>query len=186
MRIIDNFLSEQQLNDLKLSIQQDIETHGGQFEKCELTDEVDHHETTECGLYHLNHSARHLFFKLLIEKGILNSKCLAEHDHTLRYHQMRYPYNSTWHKDRLSNWNDDDVDYFGISYFMHEEWNYTDGGLYIFKNTQDSNVGKYVEPIPNRIIINDKDLWHAVTQITNKEITRLSLQLFIHTKYLNL
>jgi Rps23 Pro-64 3,4-dihydroxylase Tpa1-like proline 4-hydroxylase len=186
MRIIDNFLSEQQLNDLKLSIQQDIETHGGQFERYE--DEQDHHQTDNCNLYYLNHKTKKLYFELMVEKGLFLSTVLNkdEFDFTLRYHEMRSPYNSTWHRDRTVDWNGNDIDYIGVSYFVHDKWCFEDGGLFLFKQDTESDTGTYVEPISNRIIINDEDLYHSVTQITNPDVRRQSLQLFIHTKYLNL
>ena len=50
----------------------------------------------------------------------------------------------------------------------------------VYHDTQ----GKFIEPIGNRIIINSKDLNHAVTAITNPNVIRYSLQMFINHKYL--
>jgi hypothetical protein len=183
MIIKDNFFTEAQMEQLKQLIHQDIQQHGGKFERYE--DEQDHHQTDDCALYYLNHETKNLYFKLMVEKGIFTPQVLEpnEFDHTLRYHEMKYPYVSTWHKDRMSDWHSDEIDYVGISYFLNDTWNYADGGLFLYKQ-DNADQGQYVEPIGNRIIINDEDLYHAVTQITNPTVKRASLQLFIHTKYL--
>jgi hypothetical protein len=184
MIIIDDLFNKQQIDELRASINKDIQTHGGKFGKYEFNEEVDHHETQESGLFHLQHDTRDLYLRFLVDKKIFSDECLSGYDHTLRYHEMKSPYYSTWHKDRLADWDGDEVDYIGVSYFMNDEWNYEDGGLFLYKKNKESSVGNYVIPIGNRIIINDEDLYHAVTQITNPEIIRISLQLFIHKKYL--
>lgn len=184
MIIKDDFFSRQQIDELRASINEDIETHGGEFGNEELDGEKDHHQTESCGLFHLRHETRDLYLKFLIEKKIFHKKCLEEYDLTLRYHQLRYPYHSTWHKDRLADWDGDEVDYIGVSYFLNNDWNYTKGGMYLYKEHKESTQGYYIEPIGNRIIINDDDLYHAVTTITDQSAIRYSLQMFIHKKYL--
>ena len=184
MIIKDNFFSRAQLDQLKQLVSADIKQHGGRFERYE--DEQDHHQTDDCALYYLNHATKQLYFGMMVEKGIFKPQVLDqnEFDHTLRYHEMKYPYLSTWHKDRMTDWHSAEIDYVGISYFLNDTWDYRDGGLFLYKQEDHSSIGQYVEPIGNRIIINNEDLYHAVTQITNPTVNRTSLQLFIHTKYL--
>jgi hypothetical protein len=182
MIIIDNLFTTKQINELKSLIQNDITKYDKKFKKYD--DEVDHHDYDDCGLYHLQTEITQLYLQFLIEKNIFDKKCLEENDLTLRYHNMVYPYHSTFHRDRLTDWKSDEIDYIGVTYFMNKEWDYKDGGLFLFKENEESNTGQYVEPIGNRIVINDDDLYHAVTKINNKEVTRTSLQMFINKKYL--
>ena len=105
--------------------------------------------------------------------------------HTLRYHEMKYPYVSTWHKDRFLDWDKDEIDYVGVTFFLNETWNFQDGGLFLFKQ-DNADRGEYVEPIGNRIVINNEDLYHAVTKIVTPDVKRRSLQSFMHVKYLNI
>lgn len=182
MIIRDNCFDVQQIAALKSLIEKDIVQNNVKFEK--YTDETDHHEIHDCGLFHLQDETKNLYLRYLVDKNLFHKQCMEEHDHILRYHQMRYPYHSTWHKDRLSDWDSDEIDFIGVSYFLNDSWDPHDGGLFLFKESKQTSIGKYVEPIHNRIIINDEDLYHAVTRINNKTVTRTSLQMFIHKKYL--
>jgi len=183
MIIKDNFLNDEQLTKINQLIQNDITQHGGRFERYD--DETDHHETDDCNLFYLNHETKDFFFGLLVEQGYFTKELLTGHDHTLRYHEMKYPYVSTWHKDRFLPWDKQDIDYVGVTFFLNDTWNFQDGGLFLFKQ-DNADKGEYLEPIGNRIVINNEDLYHAVSKIVTPVVKRRSLQSFMHVKYLNI
>jgi hypothetical protein len=108
---------------------------------------------------------------------------MNDNDSMLRYHVNRAPYNARWHLDGLYA-KKDELDYIGITIFLNDVWQTNDGGLFVYKENKNDTQGKFVEPIGNRVIINSKDLDHAVTAITNQEVIRYSLQMFINHKYL--
>ena len=70
--------------------------------------------------------------------------------------------------------NKDEIDYVGVTFFLNETWNFQDGGLFLFKQ-DNADRGEYVEPIGNRIVINNEDLYHAVTKIVTPDVKRRSL-----------
>lgn len=183
MIIKDNFLTAEQLILVNQMIEKDIAEHNGRFERYD--DEVDHHETDDCNLFYLNKEIKDFFFGLLVEKGYFTEELLTGHDQTLRYHEMKYPYVSTWHKDRFLDWEKEEIDFMGVTFFLNETWDFKDGGLFLFRK-DDADRGEYVEPIGNRIIINNEDLYHAVTKIVTPDVKRRSLQAFMHVKYLNI
>jgi len=194
MIVIDNFFTQEQIDALHKAIFYEIETKGGKFDRYEidgegnapssLNDGGDHINLHKCDLYYIKGKAQRLYLSYLVEKKLFHEDCLDEKaELTIRYHRMKAPYMSKWHKDRVTNWESEEVDYMGVSYFLNEEWNFLDGGLYLYKESTDSSQGHYIEPVGNRIIINPKDHWHAVTRITNADVTRSSLQMFIKKDY---
>jgi hypothetical protein len=182
MIIIDNCFEYQQVTALRSLVEKDVAQYNNRLEKYD--DETDHHEFHNCGIFDLHRETRNHYLRYLVDKKLLHNQCVEGHDHMLRYHQMRYPYHSTWHKDRLTDWESDQIDYIGVTYFLDNDWNPLDGGLFLFKESKEASIGKYVEPIHNRIVINDQDLYHAVTRINKLNVTRTSLQMSIHKKYL--
>ena len=52
------------------------------------------------------------------------------------------------------------------------------------ENRWTSSLGEFVEPIANRLILNPQDFPHAITQITNKDVVRHSIQIFINKGYM--
>ena len=184
MIVKDNLLTVEEIQELKSAIDFETKTYSGKFDTYEFGEETGHHDLSNSSLYHLNNEARDLYLKFLIKNKLFDKTCLTELDLTLRYHAIKSPYSSTWHKDRLADWDGDEVDYIGVSYFLNNDWNYTKGGMFIYKEHKEATQGYYIEPIENRIIINDDDLYHAVTTITDQSAIRYSLQMFIHKKYL--
>lgn len=184
MIIRDNLLTLKEIEELKSAIDFEINTYDGKFDAYEFGKEVDHHGLGNSSLYHLKNEARDLYLKFLCNRQLFDEKCLTELDLTLRYHQIKSPYSSTWHKDRLADWDGDIIDYIGVSYFLNNKWDHTNGGMFLYKEHKESTQGYYIEPIGNRIVINDDDLYHAVTTITDQSVMRYSLQMFIHKKYL--
>jgi len=184
MIIKDNVFSEKQITALQKQIDKDIAKYGGGYEECEIREESDHHGTTESSMWHLENKARMMFLQYLVDAKLFSPNAMKQLQLGLRYHVMRHPYTSSWHKDRLADWDSDNIDYIGVSYYFNQDWNYLQGGLYIYKDNTDSTRGHYVEPIGNRLIINDDDLWHGVTTINDPSVVRSSLQMFIAKKYL--
>jgi hypothetical protein len=184
MIIRDNLLTLKEIEELKSAIDFEIKIYNRKFTECEFDSEEDHHGLKNSTLYYLENEARDLYLKFLIKNKFFDEKCLTELDLTLRYHGIKSPYSSTWHKDRLADWDGDIIDYIGVSYFLNNKWDHTNGGMFVYKEHKESTQGYYIEPTGNRIVINDDDLYHAVTTVTNQSVERKSLQMFIHKKYL--
>jgi len=183
MIIVDNFLTKQELTDLKASIAVEVEKYNREFQECDFREEYDHFGTENSNLYYMKNEAREMLLRCLIDRGYFSETVLTEMNCTLRYHALTKPYYSTWHKDRMANWNSDEIDYIGVTLFLNDVWDYNDGGIYIYKEGDNDTLGHYVEPIGNRLILNEEDLYHAVTQINNSEAIRYSLQMFINKRY---
>lgn len=184
MIVKDNFLTTKELDELKLTINFELKTYGRKFNENDFKNENDHFGTTNSNLYHLENEAKSLFLKFLVNNNFFDKKCLLGTNLTLRYHALTSPYISTWHKDRTLDWEADKIDYIGVSYFFSKDWDFTKGGIYLYKKDKESNQGYHIEPIENRLIINVHDHYHAVTQINDQSYIRHSLQLFIHKEYL--
>ena len=177
MKIIDNFLSEEIYKNFVEALQN---------EKSPLEiphDEADHKGLDNVKLWRVEGIARTMFMNELEDQGFIKIDW-DKSDFDVRYHVTKAPYYTNFHCDRLSDWHTYDVDYCGMTFFMNADWNPNDGGFFIWKNRWEGTVGEFVEPIANRLIINPNDLPHAVTQITNKEITRHSIQIFINKGYM--
>jgi hypothetical protein len=183
MKIIDNFFDLTTLSELKKDIQNQIDDKNSVIKKYDLVTEKDHVGLENSNYYFLNGRAKIIVLKHLITTKLLSADALNFNDIMLHYHVNRAPYNARWHLDGLYA-KKDELDYIGITIFLNDDWNTNDGGLFVYKENKNDTQGKFIEPIGNRIIINYKDLNHAVTAITNKEVIRYSLQMFINTKYL--
>jgi len=183
MKIIDNFFDATTLAELKTAIQNEIANEISAIKKSDLSTEKDHVGLENSNYYILNGPAKIIVLKNLAEKKLLSNDVMNNDDSMLRYHVNRAPYNARWHLDGLYT-KKDELDYIGITIFLNDVWQTNDGGLFVYKENKNDTQGKFIEPIGNRIIINSKDLDHAVTAITNKEVIRYSLQMFINHKYL--
>jgi hypothetical protein len=184
MIVKDNFLTTNELDELKSTINFELKTYGRKFTECDFKNETDHFGTNNSDLYYLENEAKTLFLKFLVNNNFFDKKCLTGNNLTLRYHALTSPYISTWHKDRTLDWEADEIDYIGVSYFFSKEWDFTKGGIYLYKKNNESNQGYHIEPIENRLIINVNDFYHSVTQLNDPLFVRHSLQLFIHKEYL--
>jgi hypothetical protein len=183
MIIKDSFLTTKELDELKSTINFELKTYDSKFNECEFKNETDHFGTNNSNLYYLENEAKTLFLKFLVNNNFFDKKCLTGTNLTLRYHALTSPYISTWHKDRTLDWEADKIDYIGVSYFFSKGWDFTKGGIYLYKKDKESSQGYYIEPRENRLIINANDFYHAVTQINDQSFIRQSLQLFIHKEY---
>lgn len=183
MKIIDNFFDLTTLSELKKAIQSEITNESSAIKKSDLSTEKDHVGLDNSNYYFLNGPAKIIVLKNLVANKLLSADVMNGKDSMLRYHVNRAPYNARWHLDGLYA-EKDELDYIGITIFLNDNWETNDGGLFVYKENKNDTQGKFVEPIGNRIIINSKDLDHAVTAITNQEVVRYSLQMFINHKYL--
>ena len=176
MQILDNFLPAEIYTELWNHLQR-LDTPL----ECPR-DEEDHQGLQNCDRFAIEGEAKTLFMTELVNQDVCRINWL-EPKYEMTYHRMKAPYYSHFHCDRLSDWHSDEIDYVGISFFMNDDWKYNDGGLFAWKQAWDSNRGEFVEPIQNRLIINPNDYPHAVTQITNPDVMRHSIQIFIAKEY---
>jgi len=201
MKIIDNFFDANTLAELKTAIQNEIQDekcaihyveqhnaptdkdHDGLENKELLLTEKDHFGLKNCKYYLLKNESVKIILNTLIKKNYVSKEILNDMDCMLRYHVNKTPYGAKWHLDGLYETNNS-LDYVGITIFLNDTWNPNHGGLFVYKNNKDDTQGMFVEPIGNRIIINPNDLTHAVTQISDPNVVRYSLQMFINHKYL--
>ena len=145
--------------------------------------EKEHYGLVNSKYYLLKGSSVNIILQQLIDKKYAAASVIDNWDGMLRYHENKAPYGAKWHLDGLYE-HDDSLDYVGITIFLNDTWHVNYGGMFVYKETKEATQGIFVEPIGNRIIINTNDLIHAVTPITNNEVTRYSLQMFINHKYL--
>ena len=182
MQIIDNFLDDDKFKLLLEQIEHEITTKDRKVGECEFREEYDHVGPDNSNFFIIKKEARTMLVEELVNRGLFDKEVLVDMEAMLRYHITEYPYTALWHKDRMSDWEGNNVDYIGITMFL-SDWNGNDGGLYIYKEHKDSTQGNFIMPIKNRVIYNPKDYYHAVTQITKEGVKRYSLQMFISSKY---
>lgn len=181
MIVIDNFLSDENFVLLEQYIKSEIGSKNRKVEDCDLREEYDHIGLDNSSFYMLEKEARTLLVQELVSRKYFSPKVLVGMDGMLRYHITEHPYSANWHKDRLSDWDSDKVDYIGMTMFLND-WDSDNGGLYLYKQNKDSTEGNFVMPKKNRVIYNPNDYYHAVTQITQQGVKRYSLQMFISSR----
>lgn len=180
MKIIDNFFSEEDVIKVKKLIHNELSTVDRSNKKHEHGEEFVDLGLENSKLYILYDDVKLFFLETLIEKNFIIPSVLDHLDVcNLRYHETKYPYRSLLHKDRLEDWDKEIIDYFGINFYLHENWNFEDGGIYFYKKDKNDSFGNFIEPKYNRLVINELDHWHGVTMITNPNVVRKSLNFFI-------
>ena len=195
MKIIDNFFDTHILEQLKNAIKTEItdescvlnyveQNHDKLQTTEELLTENEHFGLINSKYYLLKGPSVNIILQALIDKKYAVASVIDNWDGMLRYHENKAPYGAQWHLDGLYENNNAALDYVGITIFLNDTWHVNYGGMFVYKETKEDTQGIFVEPIGNRIIINTNDLIHAVTPITNNEVTRYSLQMFINHKYL--
>jgi hypothetical protein len=172
MKIIDNFLSDQQLADLYQSLTQDINP----------TQTINDYSGDtipgqEIQLYEINGTTKTSFWNYLKENNIVTGNCNA----MLRYHVMTSQTCIKWHYDYTPSIGEE-TKYLGITLFLNKDWDDNYGGFYLYKHNPTDSSGYFVSPIENRLVINHTDLFHGVSAINqgSDNISRYSLQWFIH------
>lgn len=185
MIVIDNYLSNESFEHLKKLVDHEIEFNDRVYDKKEHGEEYIDLGLENSGLYLIKDDAKTFFIQQLIDSRFLLPNTMEyKNESQLRYHECRFPYRSLWHKDRHGDWTASEIDYFGFNFYFNDDWRTEYGGLFIYKEAEKTS-GCFVEPISNRLVINEKDDWHSVTQITNPAVTRKSLNYFVHIKYQN-
>lgn len=182
MIVIDNFLSDENFSLLESYIKNEVTSRNRKIDGCDLREEYDHIGLDNSNFYMLKKEARDLLVQELVSRKYFSPAVLNDMEVMLRYHVTEYPYSALWHKDRMSDWESDKIDYIGMTMFLND-WNSDDGGLYIYKEHKDSEEGNFIMPKKNRVIYNPNDYYHAVTQITKQGVKRYSLQMFISSKH---
>ena len=173
MKIIDNFLMEADWAEMEMLLRDCKDPV-----ECP-NDEQDHKNLNRVDLFLVTGEAKERWMKHLSDSNIITEAYQSNPDYQVRYHITRSPYYSNFHCDRTTDWHSDVIDYVGITFFLNNGWHHNDGGCYCYKQSWDHTQGTFVEPLGNRLIVNTQDLPHAVTQITNPNVARHSIQMFI-------
>jgi len=180
MILIDNFLNQNEFDRFKKSIAAEAASTES-IDTCEFREEFDHLGLDNSKFYYITGEARDILLQEFANRKICKPDVVENFNGMFRYHITKYPYYSVWHRDRLSSL-EEEIDYIGITMFLNE-WDSNNGGLFLYKE-DNSDQGVFIEPKPNRVIINPEDKLHAVTQLTDTDSIRYSIQLFIHTKHM--
>jgi|APGre2960657423_1045063.scaffolds.fasta_scaffold00497_8 hypothetical protein len=194
MKIVDSFFDPHILKQLKNAIKIEIADESCILNYVEQSadapssdaalSEKEHYGLINSKYYLLKGPSVNIILQQLIDKKYAVASVIDNWDGMLRYHENKAPYGAQWHLDGLYENNNTALDYVGITIFLNDTWHVNYGGMFVYKETKEDTQGIFIEPIGNRIIINTNDLLHAVTPITNNEVTRYSLQMFINHKYL--
>ena len=194
MKIVDSFFDPHILKQLKNAIKIEIADESFILNYVEQSadapssdaalSEKEHYGLINSKYYLLKGPSVNIILQQLIDKKYAVASVIDNWDGMLRYHENKAPYGAQWHLDGLYENNNTALDYVGITIFLNDTWHVNYGGMFVYKETKEDTQGIFIEPIGNRIIINTNDLIHAVTPITNNEVTRYSLQMFINHKYL--
>lgn len=194
MKIVDSFFDPHILKQLKNAIKIEIADESCILNYVEQSvdapssdaalSEKEHYGLINSKYYLLKGPSVNIILQQLIDKKYAVASVIDNWDGMLRYHENKAPYGAQWHLDGLYENNNTALDYVGITIFLNDTWHVNYGGMFVYKETKEDTQGIFIEPIGNRIIINTNDLIHAVTPITNNEVTRYSLQMFINHKYL--
>lgn len=183
MRVVDDFFSPAKYSILRDLVYNEIAHNDRSHKKNSHGEELIDLGLENSQLYMLEGECKKFLLRSFIENGLLKSTVLENaHECYLRYHECKYPYRSLWHKDRTIDWEGQEIDYFGFNFYLHDHWQPDHGGLFLYKEAG-STQGRFVEPIPNRLIINDQDDWHSVTMIVNPNIVRKSINFFVPFKF---
>jgi len=193
IKIIDNFFDTPTLIELKSIIKQEIVNNentkiikqiGSKTTEFVKEIEKEHYGFYNSTYYILTGESKAFWLKNLISRNIVSKDILGAMDCLVRYHENHAPFGGHFHLDGTYE-KDNSIDYVGVTHFLHDIWDINDGGLFLYKEDKNDTYGKFIEPTPNRIIINYTDKIHAVSTIVAKKgIARLSMQMFIHHKYL--
>ena len=188
MKVIDNFLTEQLLNELDLFIQESMKSNGwmdsNSFYNHELGGSLPTGYTPF--LFSIKDPTKEILLQYLKEKEIV----VKEPRHLVCLLQCGFPTsNVDWHTDTHAKYDDpnaqDDFVVSGITVYMNKEWSSDWGGLFLYKSNKDDSVGSFVEPKYNRCVINNGIMPHSVSHISPHADKRISIQMFISTEALS-
>jgi Rps23 Pro-64 3,4-dihydroxylase Tpa1-like proline 4-hydroxylase len=183
MIIIDDYLPLVEFKKLKTLVEYEIQNEDRINNKKEHGEEFIDLGLENSKLYVIEEEAKIFLIEKLINSGFLLPAIIeSASESQLRYHECKHPFRSLWHKDRHGDWNEPEIDYFGFNFYLHDQWQPDHGGLFLYKEAGFTQ-GHFVEPSPNRLVINEKDDWHSVSQIIDPTVVRKSLNYFLHVKY---
>lgn len=182
MQIIDKFFTDTQLKIFKRLLESEIVKENRANVGCDFNNYKEICGIENSNFYPIEKSAKKLFISRLIERNLIIPQALESKKILMRYLKAKAPYQGLWHKDRLSN--SEEVDVIGLTLFLNESWNYADGGLYLYREDDNQASGYFAIPIDNRLMFNDTDKEHGVSQVTNPYVIRKSVQVFMCAKLL--
>jgi hypothetical protein len=181
MRIIDDFFSNADLKIFKDLLEKEVVQEHRQNVGCDFNDYKEICGIENSDFYPIKLDAKKMFINRLVEKSLIDAEGPDSKNILMRYLKARAPYQGLWHQDRFSD--SGEVDVIGLTFFLNENWNYADGGLYLYKD-QGNEDGYFVIPKDNRLMFNDTDREHGVTPITNPNVVRKSVQVFMYASLL--
>lgn len=75
---------------------------------------------------------------------------------------------------------DDDNKVFGATIYLNEEWSVNDGGIFLFKNSENKeSEWNAIVPRKNTMVVNDENEIHLVTQVSPlSEDMRITIQVW--------
>jgi len=179
MIIIDDFLSEENFAKVLDIAKQTRKTP--EIPGCDHREEFDHVNFDQSHFWYIQ-GVDKIVCQELVDRGYFDPMLMKQIQMMVRYHITKAPYASIWHRDRVADWDGDEVDFIGLTLFLNE-WDTNNGGLYIYKEDKNSDTGHFVAPKPNRFIFNPKDYYHGVTQIRVPDVERHSFQMFISSRF---
>tara|TARA_B100000780_G_scaffold143026_2_gene100074 strand:- start:3895 stop:4476 length:582 start_codon:yes stop_codon:yes gene_type:complete len=182
MKIIDNFLDHEDLDSLSKLIQDKINQLGWQTSQDFYKHEIGGAILTSINpfLYEITDTHKDFIIKILSDNNILQTKP----DLFVALIQVAQPLASIeWHTDTHSSYDEpgseDPYDVIGITLYFNKEWNHNWGGYFCSKESKENTQGVFVQPVYNRLVINDGLEPHAVTPIDRSADDRITIQLFV-------
>jgi hypothetical protein len=180
MQIIDDFFEQSQYSILQDLVYHEITQHHRESKETQHGEESVDLGLDNSRFYMLEGDCKRLLLDAFVKNGFLKESVLDNvHECYLRYHECKHPYQSLWHRDRIGN----EIDYVGFVLYLDNQWKTEYGGLFLYKSAFDDSQGVFVEPKPNRLVVNDRDDWHSVTMIVDPDVVRKSMNFFIPYKY---
>jgi hypothetical protein len=169
MKIIDNFLSTQQLQDLRQALSQEI-TYADTINGDEYLKDTE----IQSKIYKIHGLAKTMSWNYLKQNNIVIG--VPKHDTRVAYHVFSPGSCLIWHQDYYPVTEET----IGVTLHLNTDWDDSNGGLFLYKTTPSDTTGYFISPIENRLVINYNDFFHSVSAISaDKNIFRYSLQWFI-------
>jgi hypothetical protein len=188
MKIIDNFLNQEDLDSLSNFIENKITDTGWQTSQDFYKHEIGGTILTSINpfLYEITDTHKDFIIKILTDNNILESTP----DLFVALIQVAQPLASIeWHTDTHSNYDEpgseDPYNVIGITLYFNKEWNHNWGGFFCSKELKEDTRGVFVQPVYNRLVINDGLEPHAVTPIDRSADNRITIQLFVSRESIN-
>ena len=188
MKIIDNFLKQNDLSAFDKLIQDSLDKPrwktSQDFYKHEIGGSIP--SSINPFLYEITDTHSDFIIKILKDNNIIESTP----DLFVALIQVAQPLASIeWHTDTHSNYDEpgseDPYNVIGITLYFNKEWNHNWGGFFCSKELKEDTRGVFVQPVYNRLVINDGLEPHAVTPVDRSADNRITIQLFVSRESIN-